>query len=127
MALAISVLIPAAATAQAATPLSAEQTEHLRCAAAFAIVGSEQDRGAPGSEDYPPLAERGGKFIAFVGEGLMQETGQSREEIRGEIGKAISALQQESIEAPDPDELMHDTVSNCMVLLDQLMPPEPEQ
>ena len=119
---AVLLMIPAMAAAQPVLPLSSEQAGRLRCAAAMAIASSEQQRGAPGWEGFPAMAERGGPFIAFVGEALMKETGRSRDDIREEIGTAIDALQDESTANPDPKAQIQATVRDCIVLMDQLMP-----
>ncbi len=114
------ILLPFLASALAAPPpLSVTQAEQLRCVGALAIVANDQERGARGWEELPPLAARGAHFAGTVGEALIK-AGRTREQVRDEMVRAVGALQQKG-EAG----LSTDAVKICIALMDKVDPPAP--
>lgn len=82
-----------AAAAATPVPLNPDQKERLRCVAALAVIASDQQRGSSVWPGFPPLARRGAHFAKVVGEGVMTETGRSKEQVRDAILGEVKALQ----------------------------------
>lgn len=110
--------VPFPASAQAAPQLSTQARDDLRCAAAFAIVALEQSGGdaLPG---WPPLALRGKRFFADVGERTMKDGALTREQVRDLVGAQVQSLQT----APDPDKALSALAGPCVARLDATVPP----
>lgn len=115
----ISLLLALAAQAATPTELTDIQQRDLRCAAAIAIVASEQERGVESALDYPPLAERGKRYFADVGERVMQETGMTREQVREVLEQDVEQLQREAVESADPRGTVEAVMGPCLELLEE--------
>lgn len=113
------------AAAQTAAPpapelrrLTDDHRAALRCAAAFAIVATEQGGGdAPAG--WPSLMVRGKRFFADTGVVVMNDAGLDRETVRDLIAADVRSLQS----APDPDAALSALTKPCLVRLDSAVPP----
>lgn len=90
----------------------------LRCAAAFAIVATEQASG-DALDGWPPLAVRGKQFFADTGERVTREAKISREAVRDLIAADVRALQVSA----DPDAALSALTRPCLARLDAAVPP----
>ena len=121
---ALLIAVVSSGTAVAAPPpqsvpqLSFDQQADLRCAAAFAIVATEQSGGAARA-DWPPLALRGKQFFADTGERIVTQVGLTREAVREVIAADVRALQT----APDPEAALQALAQPCVARLDASVPP----
>lgn len=104
------------------TGLTEEHRADLRCAAAFAIVASEQERGAP-MAGWPPLGLRGMRFFADVGARVVSEAGLTREQVRDVLTADVAAMQQQAVSAADPAAPLSAVMPPCIVRLDKAVPP----
>lgn len=103
--------------------LTDEHRSDMRCAAAFAIIASEQERGVASSLSYPPLGDRGKRFFADTGEKVMADTGMSREEVRDALTTIVSDLQGEAMESNDPVAVVDAVMTPCLARLNAVLPP----
>lgn len=138
MALAAASLVAAPLSAQAsaspaplapAAPLpqvDADTAESLRCAAAFAIVASEQRRGLPTAMGFPPLAERGREYFVRVGARAMDKTKLSREAVRSLLEAEVAKLQEEAKGSADPEAAVMNVMNPCLERLEVEVPPLPK-
>jgi hypothetical protein len=104
--------------AQDAKPMTLEQTMLLRCSAVFQIVASEQARGAPGANAYPPLKDRGKEYFVRAGARLMDELQLSEEQFRARIRAEVESQQKAATEAADPKAYVDSVMQPCLVALD---------
>ena len=98
----------------------------ISCVAAFAIVASEQERGIDRALNYPLLFGRGRTYAGQVGERVMAETGQSREQVRDAILAAVADQQTKAKDAGEPDKIVSKEMEKCLPLLDAALPAIPE-
>lgn len=115
-----SLSVPVMATNVAPPPLTAEQSERVRCVAALAIVASEQQRGVGDWGSLPPLRTRGAHFAETVGQSLTGEWGRTREAVRDAILAAVADFQKGGEAALNPR-----AVVACIELMDRIDPPPP--
>lgn len=106
-------------------PLTLEQRGDIRCAAAFAIVALEQQRGVASALAYPNMEPRGRTFFGQVGSNLVAETGRPREEIRAVLVAEFTAFQQAAAANNDPDATIDAIMPACLIRLDAEVPPPP--
>lgn len=100
------------------SPLTADARTDLRCAAAFAVVATEQASGeAP--TGWPPLASRGRRFFVDTGTRVMADAGMTREAVRGVIAAEVGALQS----AANPDAALEALAKPCVSRLDASVSP----
>ena len=111
--------------AQAAAPqapdlsrLTADRRAALRCAAAFAIVATEQS-GGDALSGWPPLSVRGKRYFADTGGAVMKGAGLDRDAVRDLIASEVRGLQT----AGDPDAALSALARPCVALLDSVIPP----
>lgn len=116
-------LIPAPAVARGFT---SEETQDLRCVAAFALVAYDQQRGAPGWEGLPDLTVRGAHFTDVVRARLAKASGQGDDAIKSAVQKQIGLLQEEAVAAKDPQAMTQPLVHDCMARADRIDPPPAE-
>jgi len=102
------------------------QQRDLSCVAAFAIVASEQQRGDERALAYPLLVERGRTYSGLVGERIMQETGQTREQVRDAMVSAVAAQQDNVRDVAEPGDVVKAEMAKCLPLLDSELPPKPK-
>ena len=114
---AVAALLGAPALAQEARPMSLEQQMLLRCSAVFAVVASEQARGAPSSNAYPPLGERGREFFVRSGARLMDELGLSREGLAARLTAEVELLQRNAAAADNPAAYVDSVMQPCLAYL----------
>ncbi|WP_374528930.1 hypothetical protein [Novosphingobium sp.] len=120
----------AAAAVIAAAPLSAVHAEPavvdldtaVNCAVVFGIIASEQQRGAPGADAYPPLAERGKEFFVQVGARLIDEQHLNQDQAREYFQSRAKSLQNELASASDPKQRLDALAGPCINLLDAAIP-----
>jgi hypothetical protein len=122
------VLAPLASAQQpAAKPapiaLDADGRAALTCAAAFAIVASEQQRGEQAALAFPPLAVRGKEFFARFGARTMDAAGASREAVRALLEGEVARLQQQAVASGDADATMAAAMTPCVARLDAEVSP----
>ncbi len=112
-----------AAQLPALPPLTDVQQRDIECVAALALVADEQERGVVGSGKWPYLVDRGKTYAGLVGERVMEESGQSREQIRDHILAAVDAYQREAVESADPEAVVEAAMARCLPVLDAVVPP----
>lgn len=118
---------PASVPKQApAAPLTLEQTGDIRCAAAFAIVAGQQQRGVASALAYPTMEPRGRTFFADLGERLVATTGRNREDVRALIVDEVKAFQASAIESKDPNATIDAIMTPCLMRLEAAVPPPPQ-
>jgi len=123
----LAMMQPAANPPDLPTAVYSEiQQRDISCVAAFAIVASEQQRGVETSLAYPPLAERGRIYSGQVGERIMQETGQTREQVRDAMVSAVAAQQDKVKDVAEPGDVVEAEMAKCLPLLDSELPPKPK-
>lgn len=108
------------------TALTEIHKRDLSCVAAFAVVASEQERGIENALSYPLLTERGRIYAGQIGEKVMAETGQSREQVRDAILAAITDQQGQVKNVAEPNEVVAVEMAKCLPLLDVELPPKPK-
>lgn len=130
--LATAAAVPVSA-AQPATPAGAPlpslegvDRTALTCAAAFAIVASEQRRGARAALAFPPLAARGREYFARFGARTMDATGAGRDAVRALLEAEVARLQRQAIAGGDADATIGAALPPCLVRLDAEIPPLPK-
>jgi hypothetical protein len=69
-----------------------QHTNDMRCAAAFAIVATQQARGDAAAQARPPLGIRGRLYMGQVGERVATEAGLSGEAVRDLLAQAAQRL-----------------------------------
>jgi hypothetical protein len=102
------------------------QQRDLFCVAALAIVASEQQRGVESALAYPLLVERGREYAGRVGERIMAETGQTREQVGNAIKSAVETHQDKAMSADNPDKVVKSAMAKCLPVLDSDIPPKPK-
>lgn len=118
---AITPVVEAATPPAPAPDLSRLTEDHraaLRCAAAFAVVATEQS-GGDALEGWPPLAVRGKRYFADTGERVMKEASLDREAVRDLISSEVRMLQT----AVDPDAALSALAKPCLARLDAAVTP----
>ena len=111
-------MLAAPASAQQPKPMSLEQQLLLRCSAAFAIVASEQARGAPSVNAYPPLGERGREFFVRSSERLMEELQLSREDLAARMRAEVEWLQRNASAAEEASAYVDSVMRPCLAYLE---------
>lgn len=111
----------AAGVAQPAIRLKKQDHEALRCAAAFAIIASEQASGLPSALEHPPLGYRGKAYFVATSERIMTEAALTREALRDLLTDEARTLQNEA--GADPDGAIAKALGPCLSLLDAVVPP----
>jgi len=101
--------------------LSADLRAELHCAAAFAVAASEQQRGTAAALALPPMAVRGKRYFANVGERVLRESGLAQEAVRDLLIADVAAMQRKA--AVDPDGELAAEVKPCLARLDAAVAP----
>jgi hypothetical protein len=120
---ALSALVVVALSPASAAPAApdADLRAELYCAAAFAIAASEQARGSAAALALPPLAVRGKRYFADVGERAVSAGGMTREAVRDVLTAEVVRMQRRA--AADPDQELAAEVKPCLARLDAAVPP----
>lgn len=111
---------------QARPALDAEDRADLRCIAAFAIIGYDQQRGAPGADAMPDLSVRGPRVSEVVRARLARERGLSADQTDEQVMRAIKALQDQAVASPDPQAFAGSLVEGCIARMASRVPPPAE-
>jgi hypothetical protein len=118
---------PAAQAVQAPAPDFSRLTEDhkaaLRCAAAFAVVATEQQRGEKTALGYPPLAFRGKEYFVRIAAQVMDQTGLARDVVRGLLVQDVAEMQQQAGAISDPDGEIKLVMRPCLDRLEKLVAP----
>lgn len=107
-------------TMRAAAP-SADLVDELHCAAVFAVAASEQARGSAAALALPPMAVRGKRYFADVGERAVRAGGMTPEAVRDQLTGEVVAMQRRA--AAGPDRELAGEVKPCLARLDAAVPP----
>ncbi len=99
-----------ALAAPAIPQLNLQQQASLRCAAAFAVVATRQERGEAQVNAWPAMNPRGKEFFVRAGAQLMDETGITREQL-----SALFAVEAESFK---DEQKLANAMPGCLLLLD---------
>lgn len=103
--------------------LTEDHKAALRCAAAFAIVATEQARGEKEAIAYPPLAYRGKEYFVRVSAQVMEQAGLSRETVKGLLVQDVSEMQQQAAAYPEPAAELRLVMRPCLDRLEKLVAP----
>lgn len=106
-------------------PLSLEQKGDIRCAAAFAIIAGQQERGVASALAYPGMEPRGREFFIDLGAALVADTGRSKEMVRALLVEQVVAFQDAAKRSKDPDSTIDAVMTPCLMRLDAEVPPPP--
>lgn len=99
-----------------------EHRAMLQCAAAFAIVATEQTASTDASLAFPPLGYRGKEYFVLASARVMADTGLTKEAVRDLLVADVAELQGKAA-AGDPDEVMRQAMGPCLPRLDAMVPP----
>ena len=114
---------PAPTPAPDFSRLTEDHKAALRCAAAFAVVATEQQRGEKTAVGYPPLAWRGKEFFVRVAAQVMDQTGLSRDAVRGLLVQDVAEMQQQAGAIADPAGEIKQVMRPCLDRLEKLVVP----
>ncbi|WP_338466969.1 hypothetical protein RXV95_15770 [Novosphingobium sp. ZN18A2] len=127
---AASLVLPLPAAAQQAAPpppdlskLTLEHRAALKCAAVFAIVASEQQRGVESALEWPPLGWRGKEYFVRTSARVIDEAGLTKEQVRDLLVADVAAFQKQAVDSHDPDGTVKAAMKPCLTLLDAAIPP----
>lgn len=113
---------PAPVTAPVLTPA---QREDLTCAAAFAIIASEQTRGVTSALAYPTLVVRGRTYFVDTAERIVTETATSEDAVGLALTRIVEDLQAEAAQSNDPAGVVDAVMAPCLAKLDAAVPLPP--
>lgn len=103
--------------------LTEEHKAALRCAAAFAVVATEQARGEKEAIAYPPLAYRGKEYFVRISAQVMEQAGLSRETVKGLLVQDVSEMQQQAAAYPEPAAELRLVMRPCLERLEKVVAP----
>lgn len=116
---------PATPPAPPVSVLTQAQRDDLTCAAAFAIIASEQARGVTSALAYPTLISRGRAFFVTTAERVVTETASSEEAIGLALEGIVAQLQAEAAQSNDPAGVVDAVMGPCLEKLDAAVPLPP--
>lgn len=115
-----------AASAPATVPvLTPAQRDDLTCAAAFAIIASEQERGVTSALAYPTMVARGRTYFVNTAERIVTETASSEEAIGAALTGIVQQLQSDAAQSNDPAGVIDAVMEPCLKKLDAAVPVPP--
>lgn len=124
--LAALLLAAQAASAPVAPPaLTEAQRSDLTCAAAFAIIASEQERGVTSALAYPTMVTRGSTYFVNTAERIVTETASSEEAIGAALTQIVQQLQGDAAQSNDPAGVVDAIMGPCIEKLDAAVPVPP--
>jgi hypothetical protein len=124
--LAALLLAAQAASAPVAPPtLTPAQRDDLTCAAAFAIIASEQARGVTSALAYPTMVSRGRTYFVKTAERIVTETASSDEAIGAALTGIVQQLQSDAAQSNDPAGVIDAIMEPCLKKLDASVPVPP--
>lgn len=113
-------------TAPATPPtLTQVQRDDLTCAAAFAIIASEQERGVTSALEYPTLVNRGRTYFVTTAERIVTETASSDEAVGMALKQIVEQLQADAAQSNDPAGVVDAIMTPCITKLDAVVPLPP--
>lgn len=115
----------AASAPVAPPPLTPAQRDDLTCAAAFAIIASEQARGVTSALAYPTLVSRGRIYFVKTAERIVTETASSDEAVGAALTRIVQQLQTDAAQSNDPAGVVDAVMEPCLARLDALVPVPP--
>jgi hypothetical protein len=137
----MNILLPLLLALQAATPttpaagpapapaapptLTPAQRADLTCAAAFAIIASEQSRGVTSALQYPTLLVRGRAYFVTTAERIVTETATDDEAVGVALTQIVQQLQAEAGASNDPAGVVDAVMDPCLEKLDAVVPVPP--
>lgn len=101
----------------AATALSPQSAQDVRCVALLGIVAYKQGRDSKW-RDMPPVKADGERFAGVVGERVMKETGKTRDAVKELILADVAALQKSK-------NLARGEVDSCIARIAVVAPASP--
>lgn len=113
---------PAPVTAPTLTPA---QREDLACAAALAIIASEQARGVTSALAYPTLVGRGRAYFVTTAERIVDETASNDEAVALALTQIVTDLQAQAAQSNDPAGVVEAVMTPCLAKLDAVVPMAP--
>lgn len=115
-----------AAPAPVAPPaLTQTQRDDLTCAAAFAIIASEQERGVTSALAYPTMVTRGRTYFVNTAERIVTETASSDAAIGAALTQIVQQLQSDAAQSNDPAGVVDAIMTPCLEKLDAAVPVPP--
>lgn len=124
--LAAILLAAQAAPAPVAPPaLTQTQRDDLTCAAAFAIIASEQERGVTSALAYPTMVTRGRTYFVNTAERIVTETASSDAAIGAALTQIVQKLQSDAAQSNDPAGVVDAIMTPCLEKLDAAVPVPP--
>ncbi|MDM7957594.1 hypothetical protein [Blastomonas sp.] len=114
--------IPPAAPALSAPTLTPAQRQDLTCAAAFAIIASEQARGVTSALAYPTLVIRGRTYFVATAERIVTETATNDDAVGLALTQIVEDLQAEAAQSNDPAGVVDAVMTPCLAKLDAAVP-----
>lgn len=124
--LAALLLAAQAASAPIAPPVLTEaQRSDLTCAAAFAIIASEQERGVTSALAYPTMITRGRTYFVNTAERIVTETASSQEAVGAALTQIVQQLQGDAAQSNDPAGVIEAIMEPCLEKLDAAVPVPP--
>jgi len=115
--------LPARSPAPDYSRLTEDHKAALRCAAAFAVVATEQQRGEKEALSYPPLAYRGKEYFVRVAAQVIDQAGLDRNAVRGLLVEDVAEMQQQAGAIADPGAEIKLVIRPCLDRLDKLVAP----
>lgn len=116
---------PPLAAALSAPTLTPAQREDLTCAAAFAIIASEQARGVTSALAYPTLVIRGRTYFVDTAERVVAETGTDDDAVGLALTQIVEDLQAQAAQSNDPAGVVDAVMTPCLAKLDAVVPLPP--
>lgn len=116
---------PPVAPAVPAPTLTPAQRADLTCAAAFAIIASEQARGVTSALAYPTLVIRGRTYFVDTAERIVTETSSDEDAVGLALTKIVEDLQAEAAQSNDPAGVVDSVMTPCLAKLDVAVPLPP--
>lgn len=105
--------------------LSDAQRSDLTCAAAFAIIASEQERGVTSALAYPNLVNRGRTYFVTTAERIVTETGSDDTIVGQALTEIVEQLQARAALSNDPAGVVDTVMAPCLQTLDIAVPVPP--
>jgi hypothetical protein len=122
---ALLLAVQAAAAPVAPPALTEAQRDDLTCAAAFAIIASEQARGVTSALAYPTMVSRGRTYFVKTAERIVTETASSDEAVGAALTGIVQQLQAEAAQSNDPAGVVDGVMDPCLKKLDATVPVPP--
>lgn len=117
--------VAAPASPVAVPTLTQAQRDDLTCAAAFAIIASEQERGVASALEYPTLVNRGRTYFVTTAERIVTETASSDDAVGLALKQIVEQLQADAAQSNDPAGVVDAIMTPCLAKLDAVVPLPP--